>query len=79
MAAWEYSVEIIKLEFGTGKEWSIRDTPYGDAKLQHRLNEFGEWGWELVSILPVLSGDGIPVAPPMLYAIFKRPKEAESD
>jgi len=41
MNVWEYHVEIIKLELGTGEEWSIRDTPHGEMKLKHRLDELG--------------------------------------
>jgi hypothetical protein len=75
MLAWEYSVEAIKLEHGHGAEWSVHDSPYGETKLVNRLNEFGKWGWELVSIMPVLSEQGTPILPPVLYAVFKRPKE----
>ena len=75
MIVWEYSVEIIKIEFGSGEEWSIRDSLYGETKLNHRLEELGKWGWELVSIMPVLSEHGERVTPPMLYAFFKRMKQ----
>jgi hypothetical protein len=72
MILWEYHIEVIKLELGAGEEWSIRDSPFGETKLKYRLNEFGNWGWELVSVLPVLSSEGNPAIPPSLYAVFKR-------
>jgi hypothetical protein len=75
MSVWEYSVEIVKLEHGQGAEWSVHDSPCGEIKLANRLNEFGKWGWELVSVLPVLSEDGTALVPPTVYAVFKRLKQ----
>jgi hypothetical protein len=75
MNVWEYSAEVIKLEFGQGAEWSVNDSPHGEIKLANRLNEFGKHGWELVSVLPVLSEQSIPVIPLSVYAIFKRIKQ----
>jgi hypothetical protein len=59
MSIWEYSVEVIKLEYGQGKEWSVLASPHGEIKLTNRLNEFGKWEWELVSIMPALDEHGI--------------------
>ena len=75
MNIWEYSVEIIAIEHGHGAEWSIHDSPHGENKLANRLNEFGKFGWELVSVLPVLSVEGIALIPPTVYAVFKRIKK----
>jgi len=72
MTKWEYTVEIISLEFGQGEEWSIRDSEFGETKLKHLLDEFGSHGWGLVSLLPVLSEQGIPIVPPQVYAVFKK-------
>lgn len=76
MTNWEYSVDVIKFEYGDSEGWSIHNSAYGHIKLENRLNEFGKFGWELVSMMPVLSEDGIPVIPPMLYVVFKKPKDA---
>jgi hypothetical protein len=59
MKNWEYYVEIVEIQPG------IRD----------RLNEIGSCGWEMVSLLPALSEQGIPTTPPSLYAFFKKRKE----
>jgi hypothetical protein len=75
MDVWEYSVEIIKMEYGQGAEWSIHDSAHGEIKLVDRLNEFGKWGWELISVLPILPEQGIPSIPLSVYAIFKRIKQ----
>jgi hypothetical protein len=72
MTKWEYHVEIISLEFGPGKEWSFRDSTYGHTKLNYRLDEYGNHGWGLVSLLPLLSEQGIPIVPPAVYAVFKK-------
>jgi hypothetical protein len=68
MTVWEYHVEVLNIECGTGEEWSIRDSPHGETKLMYRLDEFGSYGWELVSMLPVSSEQAV-------YAIFKRMKQ----
>jgi hypothetical protein len=75
MNTWEYLAVNIELEFGTGREWTARDTPYGETKLQFHLDEFGKLGWELASMMPVLSEQGIPIVPISVYAIFKREKK----
>jgi hypothetical protein len=75
MDIWEYQVVVIELEFGTGNEWTTQDTPHGETKLQFHLDEFGELGWELASMIPVLSEQGIPIVPISVYAVFKRAKK----
>jgi hypothetical protein len=70
MRNWEYSVEIIKLEYGDSAGWSVQNSPYGQIKLANRLNEFGKWGWDLVTALPALSEGGVPIVPPTLCVIF---------
>ena len=64
----EYHVEVMNIESGNGEEWNISDSPHGETKLGHRLNEFGSHGWELVSMLPIPAEQAV-------YAIFKRMKE----
>jgi hypothetical protein len=76
MSEWEYSVEIIRLEHGQGAEWSIHDSSHGEIKLANRLNEFGKHGWELVSVLSVLTEVGTALVPPTIYAVFKRIKQS---
>lgn len=76
MTEWEYSVEVITLEYGQDAEWSIHNSPHGETKLANRLNEFGKVGWELVSVLPVISETETVLIPPTLYAVFKRTKQS---
>lgn len=59
MKNWEYHVEIIWI----------------NPEIKGRLDEIGSSGWELVSLLPMLSEQGMPVVPPALYAFFKRHKQ----
>jgi hypothetical protein len=68
MTVWEYHVETISIESGKDEEWSIQNSPHGETKLGKRLNEFGNHGWELVSMLPILPEQ-------VVYAVFKRIKE----
>jgi len=75
MSIWEYSVEVIKMEHGQGAEWSVLASPHGEIKLADRLNEFGKHGWELVSVLPILSETGVALVLPTIYAVFKRVKQ----
>ena len=76
MSLWEYSVEVIELEYGQGKEWNVHDSPHGEIKLANRLNEFGRHGWELVSVFPVLTEAGTALVPLTIYAVFKRVKQS---
>jgi len=77
MRVWEYHVEVIPVERWDGdpSTWSVLHSPNSEIKLTDKLNEFGKWGWNLVSLLPVLTEEGKPVLPLTLYAIFKRIKE----
>ncbi|HUB00533.1 MAG TPA: hypothetical protein VMA34_19540 [Terracidiphilus sp.] len=72
MNVWKYHVEVIPLEFGQQGAWSIKDSPYGETKLTEKLNDFGRWGWELISIFPIPSETGQPLFPPKLYAVFRQ-------
>jgi len=74
---WEYHVEVIPIERwdGNSSTWSVLNSPHGQTKLTDKLNEFGNFGWNLVSVLPVLTEEGNPVLPPTIYATFKRIKE----
>ena len=75
MSNWEYAVEVVKVEYGDAGGWSVHNSEYGHLKLQKKLNDYGKFGWELVSIMPILYKEGTPASPDMLYAIFKKPKE----
>ena len=75
MSNWEYAVDVVKIEYGDSQGWSVNNSEYGHIKLMNRLNELGKHGWNLVSLMPVLSEQGVPIVPPTLYAIFKKPKE----
>lgn len=71
MSNWAYAVEIIKLEYGDSEGWNVQNSPYGHIKLANRLNEFGKWGVGLVSAMPALSEQGVPVVPATLFVVFR--------
>ena len=79
MSFWEYTAEIIKLEYGQGEQWSVLASPHGEMKLAKRLNEFGNSEWELVSIMPALDEHGIPTVTPALLAVFKKRKKGRDN
>lgn len=74
---WEYHVEVIKIErgYGDASTWTIHDSAHGEVKLANRLNEFGKFGWNLVSLAPMVVENEKSGLSSAFYAIFKRSKE----
>ncbi len=68
MQKWNYGVQTISLEPGVPRGLDLF-TGNEDVILSYTLGEWGEKGWELVSLLPVNSTH--------VRAVFKRPQASE--